>query len=123
MSSADSFKNYNTGSFKLPVNIEIGLPQAIKKRLSFETSFNLSHYHEPIVEGLLAEVVAFRGDPLFSIDDLKALSDKEASNPEDKWLPNFGIDAYLRLVSSTCKLSCNCYKVKKVAIRDLVVSC
>ena len=92
-----------TISFKLPVNIEGGLPQAIKTRLSFKTSFNLSHYHEPIVEALLAEVVAFRGDPLISIDDLKALSGKEASNPEDMWLPNFVIDAYLSIVSSTCK--------------------
>ena len=93
-----------TISFKLPVNIERGLPEAITvKDFSFETSFNLSHYHEPIVEALLAELVAFRGDPLISIDDLKALSGKEASNPEDMWLPNFVIDAYLSLVSSTCK--------------------
>ena len=92
-----------TISFKLPVNIERGLPQAIKTRLSFETSFNLSHCHEPIVEALLAEVVAFRGDPLIFNDELKALSGKEASNPEDMWLPHFVIDAYLSLVSSTCK--------------------
>ena len=38
-----------TISFKLLVNIEIGLPQAIKTRLSLETSFNLSYYQEPIV--------------------------------------------------------------------------
>ena len=87
-----------TISFKLPVNIERGLPQAIKTRLSFETSFNLSHYHEAIVEALLAEVVAFRGDPLISIDDLKALSGKEASNPEDMWLPNF----VYRCISESC---------------------
>jgi len=116
-----------TISFKLPVNIERGLPQAIKTRLSFETSFNLSHYHEAIVEALLAEVVAFRGDPLISIDDLKALSGKEASNPEDMWLPNFVIDAYLSLVSSTCKaataIKWEIFEKSSYSIRDLVVSC
>ena len=93
----------STCSFKLPVNIKIGLPQAIKTRLSFETSFNLPCYQEPVVAALLAEAVAFRGDPLISIEDLKALSGEEASDSEDMWLPNFIIDAYLNLLSATNK--------------------
>ena len=93
----------STCSFKLPDNIKIGLPQAIKTRLSFETSFNLPRYQEPVVAALLAEAVAFRGDPLISIEDLKALSGEEASDSEDMWLPNFIIDAYLNLLSATYK--------------------
>ena len=85
------------------INIKIGLPQAIKTKLSFETSFNLPYYQEPIIEALLAEAVSFRGDPLISIQDLKALSGEEATDSEDMWLPNFVIDAYLNLLTATCQ--------------------
>jgi len=90
-------------SFKLPVNIKIGLPQDIKTNLSFETSFELPCYQEPIVAALLAEAVAFCGDPLISIEDLKATSGEEATDSEDMWLPNFIIDAFLSLLTTTCK--------------------
>ena len=92
----------STCSFKLPVSIKFGLPHEIQAKLSFVTSFKLPVYQEPIVSALLAEAVAFNGDPLISSEDLKALSGEEASDSEDMWLPNFVIDAYLNLLSATC---------------------
>ena len=92
----------STCSFKPPINIKFGLPHKIQAQLSFVTSFNLPVYQEPIVAALLAEAVAFNGDPLISIEDLKAVSCEEASDSEDMWLPNFVIDAYLNLLSTTC---------------------
>lgn len=74
------------GRFKLSVNIKIGLPQDIKTNLSFETSFELPCYQEPMVAALLAEAVAFCGDPLISIEDLKALSGEEAT--DSGWMPS-----------------------------------
>ena len=92
----------STYSFKPPLNIKFGLPHKIQAQLSFVTSFNLPVYQEPIVAAFLAEAVAFYGDPLISIEDLKAVSCEEASDSEDMWLPNFVIDAHLNLLSTTC---------------------
>ena len=70
-------------------------------RHTYCTPFNFPSFQEPLVTGLLAGVVDFEGDPVISIQDLRALSG-EALNSEGKWLPNFVVDGYLKLITTCC---------------------
>ena len=60
--------------------------------------FCLPHYINTQVEAILKGQIVFRGSNLISMTDLQTLVG--TLDPQDKWLTNFVIDEYLKLIQS-----------------------
>ncbi|EDO30671.1 predicted protein [Nematostella vectensis] len=80
--------------------IQLGLPEEIKNNLKEHcTEFECNTCTSTLVQLIIGEGVEFEGDPLINMRDLKEV---EGKLPKDKmkWLSNFVIDSYLKIVKS-----------------------
>ena len=66
--------------------------------------FTFPWYKDPVVLALLEKTISFRGTDAVLIDnaDLRAVSGRYATCSQDKWLSNFILDSYLKLLSVSC---------------------
>jgi hypothetical protein len=86
-------------SFSTDHEVHIGLPDEVAQILSKEVMFSLPQHYSIIVDAILSYEVPFGGNPLISVQDLKELSGK-GEKATDKWLTNFVIDEYLKIIST-----------------------
>ena len=88
------------------IQIELGLPSTIASQLNdVGPDFSLPPHHDRLVEMIVDGKLPFDGEPLVTNDDLKDLCGNSPSI-QDKWLSNFAIDAYLKLLKSSMQ-HCN----------------
>ena len=81
------------------ITISQGLPDSARK--SFIAScpeFTLTPQGKLLVEMIVNGKIKFEGDQNVSTDDLKSLSCFNCKKNEEKWLSNFTIEAYLKLI-------------------------
>ena len=95
-----SVDNNSDGARDSDIQIELGLPNHIKECLNKECDeFELHPCGNFLVQLIMGEGVDFEGDSLIVMNDLKEL---EGNLPQDelKWLSNFVIDSYLKILKS-----------------------
>ena len=99
-SDDDSVDNNSDGARDSDIQIELGLPNHVKECLNKECDeFELHPCSNFLVQLIMGEGVDFEGDSLIVMNDLKEL---EGNLPQDelKWLSNFVIDSYLKILKS-----------------------
>ena len=87
-----------------PIKIESRLPKGFQDRLSCGVPFTFPWYKDPVVLALLEKTISSRGTDAVLIDnaDLRAVSGRYATCSQEKWLSNFILDSYLKLLSVSC---------------------
>ena len=99
-SDDDSVDNNSDGDKDSDIQMELGLPKHIKECLNKECDeFELHPCGNFLVQLIMGKGVDFEGDSLIVMNDLKEL---EGNLPQDelKWISNFVIDSYLKIVTS-----------------------
>lgn len=79
--------------------VKQGIPDELLSLFKRNIPFVLPHYISTHNEAILKGLVAFHGSNLISMNDLQSLVGN-VDNQQDKWLTNFVIDEYLKLIQS-----------------------
>ena len=85
------------------LDVDFHLPSEISQKLSKVVTFSLPQYKKPLLEAILLNDVAFGGSSLINLNDLMELSGR-GKKDTDKWLSNFVIDGYLKIISTQASL-------------------
>ncbi|XP_044173468.1 uncharacterized protein LOC122957423 [Acropora millepora] len=85
------------------LDVDFRLPSETSQKLSKVVTFSLPQYKKPLLEAILLNDVAFGGSSLINLNDLMELSGR-GKKDTDKWLSNFVIDGYLKIISTQASL-------------------
>lgn len=87
---------------EIHLHIKLGIPDDLSNPLNQPSvHYSLPQYKTNEVEAVLSNLISFKGSNLISPADLKSLTNSDAVEAQDKWLTNFIIDDYMRLIQST----------------------
>ena len=79
------------------VNVTYGLPESLNQPFAASATFSLPTYSLPLVELLVSDASNFKGSSLIDQNDLRHLYGNGKTD-EEKFLSNFIIDEYFRLL-------------------------
>ena len=108
------------------IQIQLGLPHNIRALLNNHcTEFQVPPYSSLLAELIVSKGIDFEGDPLIDTSDLERL-DGKATEDEAKWITNFIVDSYLKLVKTASAQKGLCIEVfgweefEKKPLKDLL---
>ena len=94
-----SLSTTNVKSHAKGCDVRQGIPDEFLSLFSKNLPFSLPYYLSTQVQAIMKGLVVFSGCKLISLNDLQRLVGNE-DNPQGKWLTNFVIDEYFKLIQS-----------------------
>lgn len=94
-----SLSTTNIKSHSKDCDVRQGIPDELLSLFTKNLSFSLPYYLSTQVQAIMQGLIVFSGSKLISLNDLQSLVGNE-DNPQDKWLTNFVIDEYFKLIQS-----------------------
>lgn len=94
-----SLSTTNIKSHSKDCDVRQGIPDELLSLFTKNLSFSLPYYLSTQVQAIMKGLIVFSGSKLISLNDLQSLVGNE-DNPQDKWLTNFVIDEYFKLIQS-----------------------
>lgn len=102
-----SVENVNTDTYQAKNNhldVKFHLPEKLTEMLSSKVPYSFPPHKQTLLEAILTNDYPFEGVNLIGMNDLQELSGRGV-NDRDRWLSNFIIDEYLKIISKHSSLT------------------